>query len=604
MTNMLPPQQLQIGEAFYQQGQYTKAAEIFQRLVLSAPHQAHWSLKASLGLAQCHHRLWQEERAEAQYLQTIKEARALLGEDHAIVATALDGLGKLYLEQQTPQRAALLIEEAHAIRQLAFGAEHPDTAESLLHVAELYTALAQGDAKLFQRAKPFYEEALRILRDVLGDDPRLAVAQNCFGYFFWRAKDFIQAKTLLEEARRIQTKLLPKEHPSHGSNLWNLALMHRDQGELHDATALLEEAFALFEQAFGLQHPKSYCALLELGELYRLTGRSQDALALYNKAATPQNGPISSEARACITLLQSTTKPPKAFSWTPQENNSRRFTQPAKHLSMAPQHLVVTTASGVHIYELPSLRYQSFTSTQLAQEANLSAQGDLYVSTPERMLHLWRQTEHTASLGAANYQTYLGQLPPGPLVMLTERRQALGLEGQSLSLLSLDGAKELAQTTILSDGGELLPPALSTSQNLVAVGCLLGERVGVYQLDTLEELDSFETPEGVMSLAFSARGILYVATPGWVYAYQRGEDDEVSSWGWAIEEKSPRLIAVSPDETALALSTASEVQLIETKTHQLITVYPTGPLEQLLFHPTQRLLITLSQAQHAELWEY
>ena len=598
---MLPPQQLQVGEAFYQQGQYTKAAEIFQRLAHSSPREALWSLKASLGLAQCHHKFWQEEQAETQYLQTIKEARALLGEDHAIVATALAGLGKLYLEQQTPQRAALLIEEAHAARQLAFGAEHPDTAESLLHVAELYTALAQHDAKLFQRARPFYEEAIRILRALLGEDVRLAAAQSCFGYFFWRAKDLIQAKTLLEEARHIQAKLLPKAHPSRGSNLWNLALVHRDQGELNQATALLEEAFSLFDAAFGRQHPKTYCALLALGELYRLTGRSTDALNLYLKAIS---SPVAPEARGFIRQLQSTAKPPRAFSWSAKKSGARRFAQPVRHLSIERHHLIVTTAAGVHTYELPSLRYQGFASTQLAQEANLSAEGDLYVLTPERMLHLWRPTGDAERLGGARYQTYLGQLPPGPLVMLTAKRQALCLEGQSLSLLSLEGAKELAQETILSDGGELLPPAISTSQNLAAIGCLLGERVGVYQLDTLEELDSFETPEGVLALAFSARGALYAVTPGWVYAYQRGEDDEVSSWGWAIEEQSPRLIAVSPDETMLAISNEREVRLYEAKTHQPIAAYPTGPLEQLIFHPTQRLLLTLSEAQHAELRVY
>jgi tetratricopeptide (TPR) repeat protein len=603
MTNMLPPPQQQLGEVFYQQGQYLKAAEIFQRLNLSSPRGALWSLKCSLSLAQCHHKLWREEQAEAQYLHTITQAKEALGEEHALVAAALDGLGKLSLEQQALPRAALLIEEAHTIRQLAFGAEHPDTAESLLHIAELYTALGQStDAKLFQRAKPFYEEAIRILRGAFNEDPRLSIAQNSFGYFYWRIKDLTQAKTLLEEARRTQTALLPKEHPSRGSNLWNLALVHRDQGELHQATSLLEEAFSLFEKSLGRQHPKTYCILLDLGELYRLAGRSQDAQSLYNKAILPKPTPVYQEARAYIIQLQATARPPKAFSWS--LNKPRRFMQPVRHLSIDQHRLLVTTAAGVHTYALPSLGYQAFASTQLAQEAFLSVERELYVSTPERMLHLWRQTAHTASVGWAHYQAYLGQLPHGPLVMLTMQRLALCIEGHALRLLSLDGLRELAQTTIPSDGGEILPPVILASQRLVAVGCLLGTKVNLYQLDTLEELDSLETPEGALALTFSASGTLYVATPSWVYAYQRTEDEGVSRWGWAIPETTPQLIAASPDDTVLAVSSAQEVSLYQLKTHQKIATYPVGPLEQLFFHPTQRQLFTLSHEQQAELWEY
>ena len=602
---MLPPQQLQLGEASYQQGHYAKAAEIFQQLALSAPREALWALKGSLGLAQCHHRLWDEARAEAQYLRTIEQGRAALGEPHALVAAALDGLGKLYLEQQSLERAAALIEESHALRQLAFGAEHPDTAESLLRLAELYTALGQrGDARLYQRARPFYEEALRILRALLDEDARVATAHNCFGYFCWRTKDFIQARASLEEALRLQTKLLPPAHPGRASTLWNLALLHRDQGALTQATALLEEALSLFSQAFSLRHPKRYCALLELGELYRLAGRSQDALALYYQAATPQNGPISSEAKACITALQATTRPARAFSWGAKQQQRRRFTQPARHLSLAPQRLVVTTEAGVHLYELPSLRYRGFIETQLAQEAFLSAEGDLYVLTPERMLHLWRQTDHPAGLGGGRYHAYLGQHPPGPLTMLTAERKALCIEAQTVTLISLGDGHEIAEVTLVADGGELLAPVFSAAPQVAAMAGLLGEKVLLYQLEPLEELDSLETPEGVRALAFSPRGTLYAATAGWIYAYHRGEEAEVRSWSWSIDEASPQLIAVSPDDTALAVSNATGVLLYDTRTHAPLATLPTGPLEQLFFVPGQRSLLTLSQSQEAALWDY
>jgi tetratricopeptide (TPR) repeat protein len=591
MTNTLPLQQLQLGEAFYQQGQYTKAAEIFEQLRFSSKNEALLLPRLSLNQALCAHKLWKEAKAEAHYQETIARAKKLFGEQHAIVATALDGLGKLYLEQGEAQRASEPLEEAHAIRQNAFGVEHPDTAESLLHLAELYTALSQ-----YKAAKPFYEESIRILKSLVGEeDPRTAAACNCFGYFYWKTKNITQARIFLEEARLTQEKILPKEHPSRGSNLWNIALVARDQGDLNQATALLEEAFSLFEKSFGLQHPKSYCSLLDVGELYRLEGRSQDALALYNKVA--QKSPIFQEARSLMALLQATAKTPKQCSWSQKQAKAHCFTQKVKKLSLADQRLVVTTAAGVYTYPLPAQRPQHFISTQLAQEAYLFPEDKAYLITPERTAHLWSITEDSAS-----YQSYVGQLPQGPLVMLEERQLALCVEGQDLSLISLVDCQELAHITISSDGGEILAPVVS--KNLVAVACLLGEKVSLYQLDTLEELDSFDTPEGVKALTFSALGTLYIATPSWVYAYQRGAEEQVTSWGWAIEETNLQLISASPDDALLAVSNSQETHLYSTKEHKKIATYPTGALDQLFFHPTHRLFFTVNQEEEACIWEY
>jgi len=81
-----------------------------------------------------------------------------MGSDHAELAESLTELGVLEFTQKHYPRARGLLQQSLAIREKAFGSEHPDTARSLMKYAAL---LRKNDEKL--DAKRIEDRAKEIL---------------------------------------------------------------------------------------------------------------------------------------------------------------------------------------------------------------------------------------------------------------------------------------------------------------------------------------------------------------------------------------------------------------------------------------------------------
>jgi tetratricopeptide (TPR) repeat protein len=77
----------------------------------------------------------------------------------------LDAQGHLALLQGREEQAASLLQRALSIREQALGADHPDVAQTLQHLAEL--SQKQGKP---EQAETLYSRALAIREQVLGAD--------------------------------------------------------------------------------------------------------------------------------------------------------------------------------------------------------------------------------------------------------------------------------------------------------------------------------------------------------------------------------------------------------------------------------------------------
>jgi tetratricopeptide (TPR) repeat protein len=86
-----------------------------------------------------------------------------LGPEHPAVATSLNNLAGLYLEQGQYAAAEPLFKRSLAIREKALGLEHPDVATSLNNLAELYSEQGQ-----YAAAEPLYKRSLAISEKALG----------------------------------------------------------------------------------------------------------------------------------------------------------------------------------------------------------------------------------------------------------------------------------------------------------------------------------------------------------------------------------------------------------------------------------------------------
>ena len=142
-------------------------------------------------------------------------------------------------------------EQALAIRMEVLGEKHPDTASSLNNLG--YLLQAMGD---YGCARPYYEQALAINREVLGEKhPDTALSLNNLGYLLDSMGDYDGARPYYEQALAIDKEVLGEKHPDYAIDLNNMGVLLGAMGDLPGARPYYEQALAIFEQTLPPGHP-------------------------------------------------------------------------------------------------------------------------------------------------------------------------------------------------------------------------------------------------------------------------------------------------------------------------------------------------------------
>jgi CHAT domain-containing protein/lipopolysaccharide biosynthesis regulator YciM len=230
-----------------------------------------------------------EESRDAKLL----EAQAAFDE-----ATQLKGAGK-YSE------AIARAQHALALREAALGGMHPDVANCLNQVGELYRR--QGD---LAHAEPLLQRALAI-REAPPGAPPLDVAQtlNDLANLYWVQGLYDRAESLHQRALTLREAAVGKNHPLVADSLNNLAVLYKDQGLYDRAEPLQLRALAIREEALGKNHLRVAMSLVNLANLYadqglydRAEPLHQRALAI-QKAALGDNHPDVAQSLSNLALL-------------------------------------------------------------------------------------------------------------------------------------------------------------------------------------------------------------------------------------------------------------------------------------------------------------
>ncbi len=241
-------------------------------------------------------------KAEPLHLEALRIREKVLGLEHPDTAKSFDKLGQLkvslsYLgepeEYFSPEgheeamafyeRAKQIREEAKAyyqralqIREKVFGPEHPETATSLMTLADFHaSAYLLPEWVDFQ---PHYERALRIREKALGPEhPKTAEAlTRLAGVYFWRGRN-TKARILYQRALRIREKALGPEHPDTAMTLRRLGELHRDLGSVEQMKLRSKDGFQPF---------KTYCSL---GNYVKAEAFSKRALRMLEKTLGPEH---------------------------------------------------------------------------------------------------------------------------------------------------------------------------------------------------------------------------------------------------------------------------------------------------------------------------
>ncbi len=204
------------------------------------------------------------------------------GPDHPETADALCNLGEVYRSLRDYVRAEPLLKRALEIDEKALGLDHPDTAWLLNNLGELYRAT--GD---YAKAEPLLKCALEIDEKTLGPDhPDTATARDNLAALYYSMGDRGKAEALLQPALKIREESPGPENDDLAkiSSLGKQVTELSQGGKYDDAIPILQQILELAEKKLGPNHLGTATALSALAELYSLKSDYAKAEPLLKRA--------------------------------------------------------------------------------------------------------------------------------------------------------------------------------------------------------------------------------------------------------------------------------------------------------------------------------
>ena len=163
--------------------------------------------------------------------------------------------------------------------------DQPEVQSRLVHViGGVYRGLG-----LYDRARPLHEQALRMRRELFGnDDPRTLASLNAMAGLEYFQGDFDEARRLFEEIVETRRGLLGSEHPDTLSAMSNLAAVLVNQHHYEDAARLNVEILEVRRRVLGDRDKDTIISMANLAGIYKGMGRLDEAMALYEEGIALQ----------------------------------------------------------------------------------------------------------------------------------------------------------------------------------------------------------------------------------------------------------------------------------------------------------------------------
>jgi tetratricopeptide (TPR) repeat protein len=260
-----------LGETYQALGQYTKAAEMWQRALelnrqlsdegsdaraLDALQEYGWALIETGRLRE----------AEETLRKVVEQRRRVSGSEHTQTLFAINNLALALYRQGRLDEAEPLAKENWQTRSRVFGNQHRDTLQAIAN----YAAILMNKGDLDQAERMFREAVDGARVQGVSDIPDALEWENGLATALIHQQKFPEAKQLLTEAVKRKQRVLGPNHASTLGSRSNLAYV---LGQLGEVDASVQEATATYE---GLR--------AEYGESYHetLTAKNSLVLALRN----------------------------------------------------------------------------------------------------------------------------------------------------------------------------------------------------------------------------------------------------------------------------------------------------------------------------------
>ncbi|KAL7486343.1 hypothetical protein ACHAW6_015561 [Cyclotella cf. meneghiniana] len=266
------------------------------------------------------------DKAMELFQQALAMRISCLGPDHVDVATTLNNIGRIYVQNDQFDRALGYYQDALRIRRISLGTNsldyaatafnagqslhqkgELDEAAKLYHeflrvatmkfgrshrdVAVVLSGIAQihQEKREFDKALELYEESLSAGKAALGEyHPEIAMLLNRMGNFHFERERLDDALKCYRRGLRIEKKVLRPDHPNVIVTYSNLGEIHRQRNEWDEAAKMYSEALEILRRKYnGVDNPDVASTLNTLGLIHDQRGDTclslhflQDALMM------------------------------------------------------------------------------------------------------------------------------------------------------------------------------------------------------------------------------------------------------------------------------------------------------------------------------------
>jgi tetratricopeptide (TPR) repeat protein len=216
--------------------QFARADEEFERALRSigpGPSAENRRALVQIGLAISYRRQFRLEEAEELLLELIESERSRGGPN---LARALETLGLVYLEQEDAGRGCPPLEEAYALRRVAFGPNHRSLATAENNLGSCHRVAGRHDVAI-----AFYKRALVKYGQTRQHGPA-SITLNNLALTLEKQRRVAEAEVLHKRAIGLSVR-------TQGYGNVNQAKFSRDLGALYLSVGREQEARKLLEQA-------------------------------------------------------------------------------------------------------------------------------------------------------------------------------------------------------------------------------------------------------------------------------------------------------------------------------------------------------------------
>jgi tetratricopeptide (TPR) repeat protein len=261
---------------------YRLALAIYQKLPAEILHEKYHSDFAGLldNLAVVRQKQNRLRESEDLLRQALSIRKIVFSIDHPNIAQSLYQLGELYYHRGQYKKSECLYRRALANFEIALGPIHPNVAGTLSSLAVI---LKQTNRR--EEAEKKARRALEIDEKNYGAaHPRVAIQLNIIAAMLQEFGRFGDAEPLYRRAILINEESYGKEDSRVAAILNNLATLLQKDDRLGEGIAAMTRALHINETSLGPRHPKCAMNRNNLAEIYISLHRYSDALPLIEQA--------------------------------------------------------------------------------------------------------------------------------------------------------------------------------------------------------------------------------------------------------------------------------------------------------------------------------